>query len=77
MVPGSVSTSGDESVNGTVLLEFVSVMVSVLVPPEVIEFGAKALLTVGGLATVKMALAGLAFAPLSLVVSAPAAIVLV
>ena len=36
IVPGSVSTSGDDSVNGTLLFGFVSVMVSVEFPPDVI-----------------------------------------
>lgn len=73
---GSVSVSGEDSVSGTLLFGFVSVIVSVEVPPERIEFGENALLMVGGLATVSTALAGLALEPKS-VVSAPAAMVLV
>ena len=76
IVGGNVSVSGEDSVNGTLLFGFVSVMVSVEVPPERIELGEKALLIVGGLATVKVAEAGLAFGPLFDVVSAPAAMVL-
>ena len=71
---GNVSVSGAVRL-AAVLLEFFKIMVRVDTPPALIVFELKALLSVGAIATVKVALAGRVLLPL-LVCNAPAGSVL-
>ena len=77
----TVTFAGSVFVNAAPVMampfEFVSVMLYVLTPPSGIDGGVKALVTVGGLMTVIVALPGTVFDPALLLVTEPAARVFV